>query len=101
MMTAARDQTRKALASEPGWTPEQAQERLANAWEAVVLAAFDFEQRRKAVARDQLAALVSDYSARAATPSYGEDFLSHEQVGYLVATDERLMFWAGQLLAGS
>lgn len=99
MMT--RNQTRKALASEPGWTSPEPGDQLADVWEAIGLAASDFERRRKAVARDQIAALVTSYVAQAAAPGYGEDFITHEQLGNAVAADERLTFWAEQLLAGS
>jgi hypothetical protein len=70
-------------------------ELIADAWLAIGRAAADFEARKKAVAVDQVAAVISNYSERASSPQE-EAYLTHDEVGYLAATDVRLHFWAAR-----
>ena len=72
-------------------------ETVADAWQAIGRAAADFEGLKRAVALDQVAAVISNYSERASYP-YSDAYLSHEEVGYLAATDERLHFWTARSL---
>jgi hypothetical protein len=66
---------------------------IAQAWQAIAQAAADLEARKKAVAVDQVAAVISHYSERASN-AQSEEYLTHDEVGYLAATDVRLHFWA-------
>jgi hypothetical protein len=68
---------------------------IAEAWQAIARAAADHEARKRAVAVDQVAAVISIYSERASLPQ-GEEYLTHDEVGYLAATDVRLHFWAAR-----
>jgi hypothetical protein len=68
---------------------------IAEAWQAIAQAAADLEARKKAIAVDQVAAVISNYSERTGYPQ-GEEYLTHDEVGYLAATDVRLHFWAAR-----
>lgn len=68
---------------------------IAEAWQAIAQAAADLEARKKAIAVDQVAAVISNYSERASYPQ-GEEHLTHDEVGYLAATDVRLHFWVAR-----
>jgi hypothetical protein len=68
---------------------------IADAWQAIGWAAADFEARKRAVAVDQMAAVISNYSERASS-TQREAYLTHDDVGYLAATDARLHFWSAR-----
>jgi hypothetical protein len=68
---------------------------IAEAWQAIARAAADLEARKRAVAVDQVAAVISNYSVRTGFPD-GEEQLTHDEVGYLAATDVRLHFWVAR-----
>jgi hypothetical protein len=70
---------------------------IAEAWQAIARAAADLEARKRAVAVDQVAAVISNYSERASYPQ-SEEYLTHDEVGYLAATDLRLHFWAARAM---
>jgi hypothetical protein len=70
---------------------------IADAWQAIGRAAADFEGRKRAIALDQVAAVISNYSERASSP-HTDAYLTHEEVGYLAATDVRLHFWTARSL---
>jgi hypothetical protein len=73
---------------------------MAEAWYAIGEAAAHFEACKRAIALDQTAAVISSYSERASLPSIqGEEaYLTHDDVGYLAATDVRLLFWAAHAM---
>ena len=72
---------------------------IAEAWHAIGQAAAEFQARKKAIALDQTAAVISRYSEHAGFASMkGETYLTHDDVGYLAATDVRLLFWAAHAI---
>ena len=72
---------------------------IAEAWHAIGQAAVDFEARKRAIALDQTAAVISTYSERTSFSSArGEAYVTHDDVGYLAATDVRLLFWAAHAM---
>lgn len=79
--------------------PRLQAEVIAGAWQAIGEAIAALEERKKAIAVDQAAAVITTYSERASFLSMrGETYVSHNDVGYMAVKDGRLLFWAARLM---